>query len=162
SDDVANPTIEVRLGGGSSFVGDAAGRLGFVGPCSPAARSDLHRAGADGRRRAAESKADDDDQSAKVARFCVRVRRDDWVERRLNPDDATHLSRWVPGDDGQVTALVLGDGPVPKGRAAPRGASADGVRVVRINAAEPALAGARFPAVLTKMSEPPYRSIDTE
>ena len=43
------------------------------------------------------------------ARFCVRIAAGHWLERSLSGDDASKFYRWVPGDDGAVTALVLAD-----------------------------------------------------
>jgi hypothetical protein len=40
-------------------------------------------------------------------RVCVRLEGGDWIEHRLAGDDAKDLYRWVLGDDGAVTALLL-------------------------------------------------------
>ena len=40
-------------------------------------------------------------------RICVRVGGGHWIERRIQGDDAKDLYRWVLGDDGEVTALLL-------------------------------------------------------
>lgn len=40
-------------------------------------------------------------------RICVRVGGGHWIERRITGDDAKDLYRFVLGDDGEVTALLL-------------------------------------------------------
>lgn len=93
------------------------------------------------------------------ARVCVRTSTGAWVERRLRGDDARHLYRWVPGDDGLVTALVLGGEPEDKPDA---GASTpEGVRVLRLDPEAPALHGGAFPAALPLERDPPYRMADS-
>lgn len=89
-----------------------------------------------------------------AARVCVRVRAGQWIERRLTGDDARHLYRWIPGDDGQVTALLL-----MKGGSAP---APEGVRIVRIDPRDPALQGGLFPAIAEPSPEPPYRAVDPD
>ncbi|MDI1429827.1 hypothetical protein [Polyangium sorediatum] len=92
------------------------------------------------------------------AYVCVRAADGAWTERRLTGDDATHLYRFLPGDGGTATALVLrGKDTKPASTPAP-----EGVRILRVDPDDPALDGARFPAVLTPMEEPPYRSIDRD
>src|SRR6185295_4384691 len=49
-----------------------------------------------------------DPPPADDARVCVRASESHWIERRLRGEDARHLYRWVPGDGGAVTALILG------------------------------------------------------
>ncbi|TKD03821.1 hypothetical protein [Polyangium fumosum] len=92
------------------------------------------------------------------AYVCVRAADGAWTERRLTGEDATHLYRFLPGDDGTATALVLrGKDTKPASTPAP-----EGIRILRVDPDDPALDGARFPAVLTPMEEPPYRSIDRD
>jgi len=40
-------------------------------------------------------------------RVCVRLEGGHWIEHHLTGDDAKDLYRWVLGDDGEVTALLL-------------------------------------------------------
>ena len=40
-------------------------------------------------------------------RLCVRLTGGDWIEHRLTGESARDLYRWVLGDDGAVTALLL-------------------------------------------------------
>ncbi|MCC6555396.1 MAG: hypothetical protein IT372_20740, partial [Polyangiaceae bacterium] len=82
------------------------------------------------------------------ARACVRAAGDAWIERRLRGDAARRLYRWIPGDQGRVTALLLDAEGGAAGAAPPAPAGAEeGVRVVRVRLGDPALAGGRFPAV---------------
>ena len=94
------------------------------------------------------------------ARACVRGADDDaaWREIRLRGEDARRLYRWIPGEGGRVTALVI-EGTAPKEsdedneserRAAPElaAAGASGARVIRVRPDDPALQGGRFPATL--------------
>jgi hypothetical protein len=105
-----------------------------------------------------------------AARVCVRAPGGHWLERRLTGADALRLYRWLPGDDGTVTALVLGgEGaglravrekkPEPKPEL-PR--PSEGVRVVRVDAGDAALERGLFPAVLTPSGELPVRAVDPD
>ncbi|MRG95068.1 hypothetical protein [Polyangium spumosum] len=90
------------------------------------------------------------------AYVCVRGADGAWTERRLRGEDAAHLYRFLPGDGGTVTALVLR--PKPEKAAPPP----EGVRVVHVDPDDPALGGALFPALLTPQEDLPYRSIDRD
>ncbi|MDI3290741.1 hypothetical protein [Polyangium sp. 15x6] len=92
------------------------------------------------------------------AYVCVRGADGAWTERRLTGEDATHLYRFLPGDGGTATALVLRGKDT---KTAPRPAP-EGVRIIRVDPADPALGGAVFPAAPTPMEESPYRSIDRD
>ena len=99
---------------------------------------------------------------ADEAYVCVRASDGTWIERRLTGPDATHLYRFLPGDDGKVTALVLR---TLESKSAPATAAKpppEGVRVIHVDTSDPALGGAVFPALLTATEEPPYRSIDRD
>jgi hypothetical protein len=96
------------------------------------------------------------------ASFCVRESAGSWVERRLTGHDAVRLYRFLPGDAGNVTALVLEDARGRRQREkAPPDPLPEGVRVLRIDPDDPALAGALFPAVQPLWDIAPFRSVDT-
>ncbi|XYH93452.1 hypothetical protein ACMHYB_37130 [Sorangium sp. So ce1128] len=113
-----------------------------------------------------------------AARACVRTGGGRWVERRIEGEDARRLYRWIPGERGAVTALVLEapegppvratepggeapSGPPPASRERERGAAApEGVRVIRVRERDPALAGGVFPALADDTASP--RLIDTD
>ena len=102
---------------------------------------------------------------AEDARYCARISADRWVPRRLRGDDARALYRFVPGEEGRVTALVLGgdkassEGPLP---ARPAAAIDEGVRVIRLDPDDPALGGGVYPAVRSSPAEAGYRLIDAD
>ena len=99
------------------------------------------------------------------ARYCARISADRWLPRRLSGDDARGLYRFVPGDEGRVTALVLdGDKASPEGPlpSRPAGAIGEGVRVIHLDPDDPALAGAAYPAVRSSPAEAGYHPIDAE
>jgi hypothetical protein len=175
---LTRPALEATFpaGGGGFFAGPR-GRFAFDGRCGPEppASTDLGPGTVktpdpsdEGPTPAAptpapapvappEPAADDD------ARACVRVAPSRWVERRLRGDDARRLYRWVPGDDGAVTALVLtggerGDAGATSAAEAPPG---EGVRVIRIDPEDAALGGGALPAVLPPQKDVPHRSVDT-
>ncbi|WP_437774702.1 hypothetical protein [Sorangium sp. So ce1097] len=122
------------------------------------------------------------DHAAHAARVCVRAAGGRWVERRVEGDDARGLYRWIPGERGTVTALVLeppgGPAARPPGVEAeappprPPGSCArdrvdsapapapEGVRVIRVRERDPALAGGVFPAPLDAAASP--RLVDTD
>ncbi|WP_437585732.1 hypothetical protein [Sorangium sp. So ce1000] len=109
-----------------AFVGDDRGRLAFTGRCGSvppglhdfpeSARAD---APPDDERpspwplapmspaESPEDAAGRDSAGEGVARVCVRVGGGRWVERRLAGEDADRLYRWIVGERGTVTALVL-------------------------------------------------------
>ena len=100
-----------------------------------------------------------------LARVCVRMPGGAWVERRLTGADALRLYRWLPGDDGSVTAIVLnardaGSGAPPE--ASKPSPPMEGVRVVRVDAGDAALDRGLLPAVLTPSGELPSRSVDPD
>jgi hypothetical protein len=166
------------------FVTGPRDRLGFVGRCGPLPPGsddlgpatprpeDLNEAIQSGivvkasgpTGRVEPSRADE-------ALYCARIRDDHWVSRRLSGEDARALYRFVPGDDGQVTALLLGvdvdkappaptaEGPLPRRPATVVG---EGVRVIRLDPADPALEGAAYPAVLSSPAEAGYRVVDPD
>ncbi len=104
--------------------------------------------------------------------LCLRTGGGAWLERRLPARAARQLYRWVPGEDGRATALLIdaagevtakarsrpnGDGVATAARRAP-----DGVRVVRVRPDDPALGGARWPAPRAPSADPPYWSVDDD
>lgn len=181
---LSRPRLEITFPEAGTYVAGPRGRLGFTGRCGP-----LPPSGADlgpGTPRPQESPEEElpagstsapapasppEEPSqpelppADDARFCVRISADHWLERRLRGDDARHLYRWVPGDDGRVTALLLGhDGAAPKGagRVGGRSVAGEGVRVIHLEPDDPALGGGAYPAVAAAQKEPPYRSVDAD
>jgi hypothetical protein len=191
---IARPRLEIAFPDLGAFVAGPRGRLAFTGRCGP-----LPPSGSDlGPGTARKSEGSDEEQQSmgtppepapapsrapdppdpEDARACVRVSADHWLERRLTGDDARRLYRWVPGDDGQMTALVLGGdepaedgakegGEKPRKRAIeepkPKGSRAgEGVRVIHLDPAAESLSGGAFPAVPAADHAAPYRSIDED
>ncbi|MEP7120333.1 MAG: hypothetical protein ABJE95_05465 [Byssovorax sp.] len=162
------------------FVTGPHDRLGFVGRCGPlpssssdlgppSARPDNGNYAVQGPEWSAPPPLDPsprvEPSLPEEARYCARISADRWVSRRLSGDDARGLYRFVPGDEGRVTALVLGgdkpspEGPLPPG---PAGVTGDGVRVIRLDPADPALGGAAYPAVRSSPAEIGYRLVDAD
>ncbi|WP_437292984.1 hypothetical protein [Sorangium sp. So ce426] len=120
-----------------AFVGDDRGRLAFLGRCgsvppglhdfpeSPGGAGPTDdeapwpprfaRLSPDEPREDAASREPADEG---VTRVCVRVGGGRWVERRIEGEDADRLYRWIVGERGTVTALVLEapEGPRPRPR----------------------------------------------
>ncbi|WP_437274818.1 hypothetical protein WME90_26590 [Sorangium sp. So ce375] len=109
-----------------AFVGDDHGRLAFTGRCgsAPPGLRDFPESPGDAvpaddapapRWRFAPTAPDEPPGDAAsrepgeegVARVCVRVGGGRWVERRIEGEDADRLYRWIVGERGIVTALVL-------------------------------------------------------
>jgi hypothetical protein len=157
---LARPALEATFPqGGGGFFGGPRARLAYDGRCGPArpTSADLAaEAPAPATPPTASAAADelppDDD-----ARVCVRAAPSHWIERVIAGDDARHLYRWVPGDDGEVTALVLASAPP-----GPRDRTREGVRVVRVDPSDPALGGGAFPAVPPPAPEGAHRSVDVD
>ncbi|WP_148314020.1 hypothetical protein [Sorangium cellulosum] len=157
-----------------AFLGDDRGRLAFAGRCgsAPPGRHDFQEspdgaASPDGARspwppalsgeppsetarRPRGEPAED-----RAARVCVRTGGGRWVERRIEGEDAARLYRWIAGERGTVTALVLEAPPAAGDRARPP----EGVRVIRVRERDPALAGGVFPALADPASP---RLVDTD
>jgi hypothetical protein len=162
---------------GAGFVAGPRGRLAFDGRCgrTPPGSLDLGPGTAKPPRpdedppdaAPPDPPAPGDPPPADDARVCVRLDATRWIERRLRGGDARRLYRWVPGDDGAVTALVLGDAAAgdEDGGVPPRDAEddrPDGVRVLHLDPDDPALQGGAFPAPRAPTHEPPNRAIDTD
>lgn len=108
------------------------------------------------------------------ARVCTRGASATWSERRVTGDDARHLHRWIPHEDGAVTALVVRgkdddsadedagarDGGAPSKRGAEDAGASEGVRVIRVDPDDPVLAGGAFTAVPSPQIEGPVRVTD--
>ena len=178
---LGHPRLEATFPEQGLFVTGPRDRLGFVGRCGqlPPSSGDLGPATAHPdelgyAREGPESPTPPalvpavpiEPSLPEEARYCARISADRWVPRRLSGDDARGLYRFVPGDEGRVTALVLGgdkaspEGPLPSPRAA--GAIGEGVRVIRLDPDDPALAGAAYPAVRSSPAESGYRPIDAD
>ncbi|WP_441292853.1 hypothetical protein ACSRUE_22870 [Sorangium sp. KYC3313] len=118
-----------------AFVGDDRGRLAFIGRCGsvPPGLHDFPESPGDAGPtddeapwppRFARLSPDEPREDAarrepaeeSVARVCVRVGGGRWVERRIEGEDADRLYRWIAGERGTVTALVLEapEGPRPR------------------------------------------------
>ncbi|XXT15293.1 hypothetical protein WME94_34090 [Sorangium sp. So ce429] len=183
-----------------SFLGDDRGRLAFAGRCGsappglhdfPEVPDDAARAASEraerspwppalplpGEPRSGATRAERGEPlEDRAARACVRTGGGRWVERRIEGEDARRLYRWIPGERGAVTALVLEAPAGPPARApdpggdAPRArppasrerdaAAPEGVRVIRVRERDPALAGGAFPALADGAASP--RLIDTD
>jgi hypothetical protein len=179
---LGHPRLEATFPEQGLFVTGPRSRLGFVGRCGqlPPSSGDLGPATAHPAEQGYAFQGPESPTSSPVvpvvllepslpeeARYCARISADRWVERRLSGDDARGLYRFVPGDEGRVTALVLGgdkaspEGPLPPpSRSA--GAIGEGVRVIRLDPDDPALAGAAYPAVRSSPGESGYRPIDAD
>ncbi|WP_437284492.1 hypothetical protein [Sorangium sp. So ce406] len=178
-----------------AFLGDDSGRLAFAGRCGSAPPG-LHdfpelpddaaprgerwpwpSAPLPGSPRSGAARGEPAEDH--VARVCVRAGGGRWVERRVEGEDARGLYRWIPGERGTVTALVLeaprgpaalsrdaqgGSPPArpPGARAGDRvpGGAPEGVRVIRVRERDPALAGGVFPAPADAAASP--RLVDTD
>lgn len=175
------PSLEATFPDPSSFIMGPHDRLAFGGRCGlyPPRATDLgptlgsHAAPQGETRDPAEDRDDagpkdqgavdlppDDDEHV-----CLRLRDGSFIERRVEGPDARDLFRWIPGDDGQVTALVVGDGGDEGDGATSvvrsRAKKTDGVRVVRIRANDLALAGATLiPPSMPVTEAPPFRTLD--
>lgn len=125
-DALGEPSLEATFPNAGNFIVGPRGRLAFHGRCgrSPASPLDL---GA-GRSAPRDDREEDFDPMTGAprppppppeptppelpaqddARVCVRTGRGSWIERRLQGEPARRLYRWVIGDDGNVTAIVLG------------------------------------------------------
>ncbi|WP_437989476.1 hypothetical protein [Sorangium sp. So ce145] len=118
-----------------AFVGDDRGRLAFIGRCGsvPPGLHDFPESPGDAGPtddeapwppRFARLSPDEPREDAArrepaeegVARVCVRAGGGRWVERRIEGEDADRLYRWIVGERGTVTALVLEapEGPRPR------------------------------------------------
>jgi hypothetical protein len=180
---LARPALAATFpGAGGGFIGGPRGRLAFDGGCGP----DAPRGGDLGPGNARATSEPEDPDAAPPpeppapaepppddeARVCLRAGPSRWIERRLRGADARRLYRWVPGDDGSVTALILGDADAPDagvdaGPRQARGGDApasvgDGVRVVHLDPDDAALLGGAYPAVPTPQKELPFRTVDPE
>lgn len=175
--------LEVTFPAPGIFIAGPHGRLGFTGPCGPLPARGLDRGPGEAR---PESAGDEDSPAASAAvappdppsraeplpdddaRLCVRAAGGDrWVERRLRGVASRGLYRWVLGDDGEATALILRgkasaeEGSAPKGQGAAAGIG-EGVRIITLDPADPALRGGAYPKVFAAQKELPYRSIDED
>lgn len=160
------------------FVAGPRGRLGFTGRCgaSPPSPSDLGPGTSrpddvpDGAQSGQGSSTEPADPRLEAslpedARYCARISADHWAPRSLRGDDARSLYRFVPGDEGRVTALLLAPHAGPEEAASsPRkpSAASEGVRVIRLDPDDLALGGAAFPAIPKLPTELPYRTIDAD
>lgn len=163
---LAAPSLEATIVGkpGAFFTGPR-GRLAVEGRCGPVdpRPTDLGP-GTPSPGSAQEAPADPvvDPPPGDEARVCVRASAS-WVERHLTGPDARRLYRWIPGDDGTVTALVLGgdDAVEPDaGEVARPSSMSEGARVIRVDPSDPALDGGAFPAIPPPQREAPYRLTD--
>jgi hypothetical protein len=107
------------------FVGGDDDGLGFLGPCDPTTTV---------------TPALPPDPAASPGRsaiFCARASRDEWIEHRLDPDDAAAVYAWIPRRGGGATALVArASAFLPEAeRVTVRGA----LRIVRVARNEPPL-----------------------
>ena len=180
SSSLGHPQLEATFPERSLFVAGPHDRLGFVGRCGPLPprSGDLGpgevppEALAGGMQPDSPSTAPTETPSlvfpslAKDARYCGRISADRWIERRLQGDEAESLYRFVPGEAGRVTALLLSEPPAEKEEASskPRSPTSigEGVRVIRLDSEDPALNGAAFPGLPAETNELPAQTIDTD
>lgn len=106
------------------FVAGEGGALGYVGPCE----------GLEEPTHASET-VNASPQASPV--FCVRVRRDEWVEHRVHGTDAAEIIAWIPRRGGGAVAIVERAGPLinEHDRVTVHGS----LRVVRLAQGEPPL-----------------------
>lgn len=152
---LGRPRLEATFPERGVFVAGPQDRLGFPGRCGP-----LPPSSGDLDPDTAPSSSLPED-----ARYCARISADRWVERRLGGDDARSLYRFVPGDEGRITALVLTNKPASVETSLPsrQGSSiGEGVRVIHLDPDDPALAGAAFPATPLAPTAAPYRALDAD
>jgi hypothetical protein len=174
-----HPLLEATFPEQSHFVAGAHDHLGFVGRCGPLPpRSGDLGAGSVPPEELAGRMAPDPQPApseapsivfpslAADARYCGRISADRWVERRLQGEDAESLYRFVPGDEGRVTALLLSEPPAENEEAVAKphrpSTIGEGVRAIRLNSEDPALHGAAFPAIPEATNELPARTIDAD
>ncbi len=179
---LSRPELEATFPPGGGFFGGPRGRLAYDGGCGPEppASTDLGPG--------TTTRVDSPDEGSSVpvpapapepapppapepddARVCVRVGRSRWVEHQLRGADARRLYRWVPGDGGAATAIVLTGGELGDGGAEEADAGQtpgvtttdDGLRVIRIDPEDAALLGGAFPAVPPPQHDEPNRATDT-
>ena len=178
---LGRPRLEATFPERGGFVAGPHDRLGFTGRCGPLPPSpgdlgaatplpgemtDDMQAGLSSPKLASPELASRLSPSLpEDARYCARISADRWVERRLGGDDARSLYRFVPGNEGRITALVLMPKPDPKATPSPSphgSSTGEGVRLIHLDPDDPALAGAAFPAAPLASTEAPYRSIDAD
>ena len=182
---LGRPRLEATFPEQGLFVAGPRSRLGFVGRCGPlppspgdlgpgTARADemneaYERGTAPSTPRSPEAAARVEPSRPEDARYCARISADRWVPRRLSGEAARALYRFVPGEEGRVTALVLGGDKAPSGAlqevplpARPATVMSEGVRMIRLDPDDPALEGAAYPAVLSSPAEAGYRLIDPD
>jgi hypothetical protein len=158
---LARPALEATFPeGGGGFFGGPRARLAYDGRCGPA-RPATNDVAAEAPAPSEPPDGSDELPHDDDARVCVRAAPSHWIERRIGGDDARHLYRWVPGDDGDVTALVLASAP-SSSRSGVLGTTREGVRVVRVDPSDPALGGGAFPAVPPPASDGAHRSVDVD
>lgn len=183
SSSLGRPRLEATFPEQGLFIAGPRSRLGFVGRCGPlppspgdlgpaTPRADemnepFERGTASSPPRSPEAAARVEPSRPENARYCARISRGRWVPRRLSGDAARSLYRFVPGEEGRVTALLLGGDKAPALPEVPLPARAatvigEGVRVIRLDPDDPALDGAAYPAVLSSPAEAGYRLIDPD
>ncbi len=92
------------------------------------------------------------------ARICLRLSADHWIERRAQGREMQRFHRWIPGPEGRVTALFLAG----KDEAIEPVVAGEGVRILRVDPGDPALAGGLFPALPEPQRNPPYHVVDDD
>ena len=179
SSSLGHPRLEATFPERSLFVAGPHDRLGFVGRCGPLpprsgdlGPGEVPEALSGAMQPDLPSTAPTATPSlvfpslAKDARYCGRISADRWIERRLQGEEAESLYRFVPGDEGRVTALLLSEPPAEKEEASskPRSPTSigEGVRVIRLDSEDPALNGAAFPGLPMETNELPAQTIDAD
>lgn len=120
-------TFELAAGADlDRFTGSDGDALGFLGPCEGAAPVEAPRG--------------DDPYNVSTQRsrvFCARARRDEWIEHRLAPADASDVIAWMARPGGGAVALVARPGTFLDDRE--RVTQSGPLRVVRVARGEPPL-----------------------
>lgn len=180
--DLGAPHLEATSSEARRFVGGERGRLAFVGRCgaTPPSAADFARNNAPPPPPEADEPSErppadvaepveppaaepPDDAGSRGApddvHVCVRGRGGRWIDRSIGGEDAQRLYRWIPGDDGEVVALVLKTKGDAKTKAREPAASAP---IIRLDPRDPALKGGSLPALMKVGEEPPFRMIDAD
>jgi hypothetical protein len=182
---IGRARLEVTFPAPGIFIAGPGGRLGFTGPCGPLPARGFDRGPGEPR---PDSAGDEDTPTASAtvtappdpssrgealadddARLCVRLAGGDrWIERRLRGAASRGFYRWVLGDDGEASALIVrakvggpAEGSAPKSPG-PVASVGEGVRIITLDPADPALQGGAYPAVMAAQKDLPYRAIDED
>ena len=161
----SSPRLEATFFEPSNFIGGLGKRFAFNGRCgaNPPSVSDFRGLPVEQDPNAPalpppeEPAASDEPDTPPRDEAFVCVRNDDgtWIEHKLTGDPALQLYRFLPGKNGNATALVFG-------KKKDKEPLYEGVTVVRLDVHDPKLKHVSFPALPATQEEAPYRSIDAD